>query len=804
DEGNEDYGPGGPGHHGNQHFYDEFEAKGKLGYPVSDMIRLPGKTINPSTDFADSLWVRYFDHGVSVVNATGLEQTVSASELAAHDPVSGSSYYRFRGGQDPVFNNGEEVTDADPLILWGDIAWSSWVTNQEVFGDGTMLFREPDTLVTPIIVDNNVNNQTSPGSEPIQHLGAWNLTSAGGKYYAFYNNRNYGPFQPYGHAWSNAGSGENVALYIPTIGLNGYYEVSEWHGQLGSSYANATNVPVNIQYAGGRDTTVNVDQSVNMAQWNSLGIFPFLTGLSGRVQVSNHANGYVMADAIKFEFVRGMTPEEEDSLGSVGSTAMLTDITSSTLGDTQEGTSACCFADINNDGRPDLYLSRYCGEGSTDLCYINVDGSQFSEEGTARGVADLDDGSQGACWGDLDNDGNFDLVNGTTLKLPENEGDHNDVYRNDGNGYFSDVTAPCIASTPMKTRSVLVFDMDNDQYLDIFSIPGFQGTNGAPPWSHPNEVYHNEMAFAFSKLGAADCGDLEDAPACHGGTATDFDNDGDLDIFAANQTGDLNVLINDGYGSFTRIADITSIGITSAIPQAGTGITMGDVDNDGDLDMLLVSDSPASKAALYFNDGDGTFSIGPQSWNDINGYMGGFADLDNDMDLDLIFAGYLYSLLNNGNGSFDPGSIIPYSYPSPGDARSIAFADIDNDGDPDFVVTDIVSRARLIRNDFSNGNHYLKVKVIAPNGQAGGFGAKVYLYPANQAGGQLLGFREIRSNNGFCGQDDPVVHFGLGDYTAADVVVIYQDGTQQTRTFSSVDQTVEMDGRDEGRWVVRE
>ena len=307
DEGNEDYGPGGPGHHGNLHFYDEFEAKGMLGYPVSDMIMIPGKPLAP-TPMAEGLWVRYFDHGVSVVNATGLDQTVSASELSAYDPVGGSSYYRFRGGQDPVFNNGEAVTDVNPLVLWGDTDMANW-TDPEVFGDGAMLFRRPTTLVTPIIVDNHVNNQTSPGSEPVSYSGTWTLDYNGSQCYAVYDDRDYGPFQRDTYAWSDAGSGENTARYTPTIGLAGYYEVFEWHGYRGTIFSGdqSANTPVKIVYNQGNEATATIDQSQNFGQWNSLGTYLFKTGTNGYVELSNNTDGIVISDAIRFEF---RTPDE--------------------------------------------------------------------------------------------------------------------------------------------------------------------------------------------------------------------------------------------------------------------------------------------------------------------------------------------------------------------------------------------------------------------------------------------------------------------------------------------------------------
>jgi len=285
-------------HHGNVHFYDEFEAKGMLGYPRSDMLKIDGSLLAPTPN-ASGIWVRFFDDGVSVVNATGLPQTVTASDLAALDPISGSRYFRILGGQDPIFNNGEEVTDGNPLELWGDATKANWASD-EVFGDGTMLFRSRKVLVTPIIIDNHVNNQTSPGSEPVQYTGSWTLTSDGDKFYAFYTDRDYGPFQPDGFAYSLPGSGENVATYIPTIGLPGDYEVFEWHGEMVGSLA--SDVTATITHGASETMDVTIDQTQNTGQWNSLGTYNFSAGTTGKVELSNQANGIVISDAIKFVF----------------------------------------------------------------------------------------------------------------------------------------------------------------------------------------------------------------------------------------------------------------------------------------------------------------------------------------------------------------------------------------------------------------------------------------------------------------------------------------------------------------------
>jgi hypothetical protein len=305
------------GHHGNVHIYDEFEAKGKLGYPRSDMIMLPGKS-KAGVNFATGVWVRFFDYGVSLVNASGITQTVTSAELAALDPVAGSRYYRFSGGQDPDFNNGQEVTTPVPLTLWGDTHMANW-SEPEVFGDGAMLFRTRKTLVTPIVVDNNANNQTSPGSDPVQYAGSWVPGSDGKKCYAVYDDRNYAVFQSASFAWSSAGSGENTATYTPTIGVPGVYEVFEWHGYRGGapgSYSQATNAKVQVLFDGTIDTTIFVDQTTGYGRWNSLGLYYFSKGKTGRVVLSNAANASVLSDAVQFVYRRSSWEADITAPGS--------------------------------------------------------------------------------------------------------------------------------------------------------------------------------------------------------------------------------------------------------------------------------------------------------------------------------------------------------------------------------------------------------------------------------------------------------------------------------------------------------
>jgi hypothetical protein len=121
----------------------------------------------------------------------------------------------------------------------------------------------------------------------------------------------------------------------------------------------------------------------------------------------------------------------------------------------------------------------------------------------------------------------------------------------------------------------------------------------------------------------------------------------------------------------------------------------------------------------------------------------------------------------------------------------VAFADIDNDGDVDFAFAAKNSRNWLVQNDF-DGGRWLKVRLVSPQGMAGAFGARTRIYRAGEAGqpDALLGLRESRSNYGYLGQDDPVLHFGLGSRTVVDVVVTFADDTVITRQNVSANQEI--------------
>ncbi len=437
------------------------------------------------------------------------------------------------------------------------------------------------------------------------------------------------------------------------------------------------------------------------------------------------------------------------------------------------------FADVDDDGLVDLSLTMIFDEPMAELFYRNLGDLRFSDEGKRRGIADFDGGSHGTCFADLDNDGDYDLFNGTTWDHPEFP-PINNLFRNDGKGFFTDVTGESgiPAENAFPTRGVLTFDFDSDGDLDLFCVTNYQGS--ADPEGERNEVYRNDGNWQFHPI---DGGDLATAPCGQGAIDTDFDGDGDIDIIAANRTGPVNVLRNNGRGIF-RLVDPASIGIRH---RAGDGITAGDVDGDGLLDLILASND---EGHLYKNQGDGRY-MHAQSFSETDGYMGGLADIDNDTDLDLIFAGDDICYLNDGSGRFAPGPAIPVD--GINDPRGIAFADIDNDGDVDFAIGCKRSRNWLVRNNLNSGN-WLKVRLVSPDGQAGAFGAKTRIYVTISGHRQLLGLRESRSNTGYLGQNDPVLHFGLGDHkNSLSIDVDFLNGVAVQNFPVAANQTVVID-----------
>ncbi len=293
-------------------WYDEFDAD--MGYPVDDQIHT----------LSNGCLARQFTKGIAICNPTGLEQTVTSGMLAAMPSPTGN-LYRMKGGQDPDFNTGE---------LFDDVALSGIdYGSHNLRGDGILLFYDSTTVVADIVVDNFRYNATSPGSEPVVLEGYWVKNSSDGYTDMTQNNPYYCQWgsertwsvatytfnEAYGYHATYPGNGDTTATWVPTIGVPGWYEVSEWHGWHGNTagaYAEATNVP--FQIVVNNDTKIHgiINQQANAGQWNRLGFAYMPKGTNSFVRINNKANGYVIADAMRFRFmgddyVPDLTPPEK-------------------------------------------------------------------------------------------------------------------------------------------------------------------------------------------------------------------------------------------------------------------------------------------------------------------------------------------------------------------------------------------------------------------------------------------------------------------------------------------------------------
>jgi hypothetical protein len=271
-------------------WYDEFETD--LGYGKADPFELP-----------NGLWARYFDKGVAICNPTGSPQIVNPTDL------DGRTYYRLLGGQNPELNNGEEFTG--PIEVYAHTYHS-----KDVRGGGIILFTEPTVSVSDIVVDNFYNNDTSPGSGPVVLQGDWgryvtkgylNMNENNPYHCQFGNTQTvFGFDEAYGYHAIEPGSGDATATWPPSIGVPGYYEIAEWHGWHGDmkkSQDEASNVPYQIVINNQVKHSGTIDQTQKYGSWNVLGQFYLPKGLDSYVKITNRANGWVIADAMRFRFL---------------------------------------------------------------------------------------------------------------------------------------------------------------------------------------------------------------------------------------------------------------------------------------------------------------------------------------------------------------------------------------------------------------------------------------------------------------------------------------------------------------------
>jgi len=264
-------------------YYDEFGLN--LGWPTSRMQLIKG------TGSGDKgTYVRFFDKGAVIVNVDHKPNSVSDSDIRSIEGYNGP-YYRFLGGQDPDFNNGDTFVSVD---LQGKCANA---VCYGYYGDAIFLSKEPTVMVSDIFIDDD-EEITSPGSASAVFSSEWIHDTCEGIDDAWCQGcRDYADFW----ALAYSESAESKAVFSPTINIAGDYEVFEWHGDV-SGKDEASNVNHVVKHAGGENVVV-VDQGSSVGRWNSLGVYSFDVGSGQGVTISaEDADGVVIADAVKFVF----------------------------------------------------------------------------------------------------------------------------------------------------------------------------------------------------------------------------------------------------------------------------------------------------------------------------------------------------------------------------------------------------------------------------------------------------------------------------------------------------------------------
>jgi hypothetical protein len=478
------------------------------------------------------------------------------------------------------------------------------------------------------------------------------------------------------------------------------------------------------------------------------------------------------------------------------------------------------FFDYDNDGWLDIFLvngTRFepdwrAGEAPTNRLYKNNRDGTFTDVTVQAGLVRTGWG-QGVCVGDYDNDGWDDLF---VTYWGENA-----LYHNDGKGKFTDVSAKAGVTTAGKLRrwntGCAFLDYDRDGKLDLFvaNYINFDPKTAPLPETGPctykgmlvacgppgleggkNILFHNNGNGTFTDVSQK--AGILNTPGTYGlgVLVADFDDDGWPDIYVANDSTSSALYQNNRNGTFTEIAIEAGVAYSpDGKPQAGMGVSAGDYDHNGHLD-IVKTNFAGDTSSLYRNLGgrmfeDMTFQAGLGRNTRFLGWGVGFFDFDNDGWVDILACnghvypevgqpddeqGYkqrkvLYRNLRNGrfaDVSLDGGPGIRESAA----ARGCAFGDFDNDGDVDVLINCVNDVPQLLRCDSGIRNNWLKVKTVGTKSNRSGIGARIRCTTADG----MRQVDEVRSGGSYLSQNDLRVHFGLGSNATADLEIRWPSG----------------------------
>lgn len=457
--------------------------------------------------------------------------------------------------------------------------------------------------------------------------------------------------------------------------------------------------------------------------------------------------------------------------------------------------------DYNNDGLTDIFFTNGASIPSLEKdsprffnrLYRNNGGMQFTDvtlEAGASGVGY----SMGAAAADYNNDGYTDLFVAGVYR--------NILYRNLGNGKFEDVTQAAGIKSDKWSVAAGWFDFDNDGWLDLFVVnyahwtPDFDRFCGDRDrnlrvYCHPkyfeglpNTLYRNRRDGTFEDVS------VKSGIAAHIGRGmsvafADYDNDGFMDVFVTNDNMPNFLFRNKGDGTFEEVGLQAGVSLTNnGLPVASMGADFRDYDNDG-LPDLTVTALAGETFPLFHNLGKGMFQdatheshIGPLSVGH-SGWSNGLFDFNNDGWKDLftansdvndlidLFQSTHYKQLNSlfanlGNGTFqdvsgEAGFTLARAH------RGSAFADFDNDGKIDIIVSALGEPAELWQNTSPANNHWLIFKLIGTTSNRDALGAKIRL--GNQ-------YNHVTTAVGYASSSPACVHFGVGKLSRIERVEI--------------------------------
>jgi len=440
-----------------------------------------------------------------------------------------------------------------------------------------------------------------------------------------------------------------------------------------------------------------------------------------------------------------------------------TDITSKS-GMTRSGWGqGCCVGDYDNDGLNDLFVSYY----GQNILYRNHGDGTFTDVTAKAGLAQSKvRWNSGCAFVDYDRDGNLDLFvanyidfDPKTAPLPEAagcaykgmqvacgppglDGGKNILYRNNGDGTFTDVSQKSGILDTMGTYglSVTVADLDNDGWPDIYVAND----------STASTFYQNQKDGTFKDI-ALEAGiafSPDGKPQAGMGVAVgDYNRDGLLDIVKTNFAGDTSSLYkNLGDSTFDDATYLSGLGVNTR--YLGWGVGFVDLDNDGWLDIVIS-----------------------------NGHV--YPEVDGS-HLDAPYAERKYVYRNLRNGQFEEvtnlaGTGMTDAVP----ARGCAFGDYDNDGDMDIVVNCVNVPPQLLRCDSTASRNWIKLRLVGKKSNRSGIGARIAVTaattsPENSGIGKqpLRQIEEVRSGGSYYSQSDLRIHFGLDRAVKADTVEI--------------------------------